>query len=73
MPRVGWVFTGSRMLKVPTSFEEDAPLKEIYAASYEGNVVDVEIKHMEFLGSFYRAEIGGPEIGGLWEPMVLIL
>jgi iron(III) transport system ATP-binding protein len=27
------------------------------------NVVEAEINHLEFLGSFYRADIGGPAIG----------
>jgi iron(III) transport system ATP-binding protein len=30
----------------------------------DNNIVDVEIMHMEFLGSFYRVGIGGPVIGG---------
>ncbi|HEX9769320.1 MAG TPA: putative 2-aminoethylphosphonate ABC transporter ATP-binding protein [Kiloniellales bacterium] len=30
----------------------------------DDNVVDVEIVNLEFLGSFYRADIGGPAIGG---------
>jgi iron(III) transport system ATP-binding protein len=30
----------------------------------DNNIVDVEILHMEFLGSFYRVGIGGPVIGG---------
>jgi iron(III) transport system ATP-binding protein len=30
----------------------------------DDNVIDAEINHLEFLGSFYRADIGGPVIGG---------
>ena len=29
----------------------------------EGNMVEVEITHLEFLGSFYRAALGGPAFG----------
>ena len=38
MPKVGWVFTGSRMIKVPAPPDWET-LKEVYAASYEGNIV----------------------------------
>lgn len=38
MPRVGWVFTGSQMVKVPAPPDWET-LKEVYAASYEGNIV----------------------------------
>ncbi|MGE0709984.1 MAG: YdjY domain-containing protein [Planctomycetota bacterium] len=38
MPRVGWVFTGSRMIKVPAPPDWET-LQEVYAASYEGNIV----------------------------------
>ncbi|MBL4845222.1 MAG: hypothetical protein JKY65_06840 [Planctomycetes bacterium] len=38
MPRVGWVFTGSQMVKVPVAPDWEK-LKEVYAASYEGNIV----------------------------------
>ncbi|MCP5368712.1 MAG: putative 2-aminoethylphosphonate ABC transporter ATP-binding protein [Hyphomicrobiales bacterium] len=30
----------------------------------DGNLVETEIRHLEFLGSFYRAELGGPAFGG---------
>jgi iron(III) transport system ATP-binding protein len=33
-------------------------------ADGDDNIVDAEILHMEFLGSFYRAGIGGPSVGG---------
>ncbi len=33
------------------------------AADGAGNVVEVEIENMEFLGSFYRALLGGPAFG----------
>jgi len=37
---------------------EDINAQDIDAT--EDNLIDVEIKHLEFLGSFYRADIGGP-------------
>jgi iron(III) transport system ATP-binding protein len=42
---------------------EDIDAEDIDAGDIDGradNVVDVEITHMEFLGSFYRAGLGGP-------------
>ncbi len=40
MPRVGWVFTGSRMVKVPAP-PDWKELHEVYAAAYDGNLVAV--------------------------------
>ena len=40
---------------------EDINAQDI--AEDDGNTVEVEIKHMEFLGSFYRADLGGPAFG----------
>ncbi len=30
-----------------------------------GNVIDVSVDEMEFLGSFWRARLGGPQLGGI--------
>ncbi len=42
---------------------EDVNVQDIAAG--DENVIDAEIRHMEFLGSFYRAELGGGMLGDL--------
>ncbi len=41
---------------------EDIDAEDIVAG--DDNIVEVEITQMEFLGSFYRAALGGPALGG---------